>query len=109
MARVKIVGQLVLIRDQQRHLRLTKCSLSTGSTLPLPTPILSKSVIYIWASARFRAVQNWAIGNDRFQLFSFLGSFLQMLTEVIMVNSVNQKICPQFAVRRKDTLTVVIC
>jgi hypothetical protein len=32
---------------------------------------------------------------DRFQLFSFLGGFLQMVMELEEVNSVNGKICPQ--------------
>ena len=44
--------------------------------LPLPSVILSKSVIYILASARFRGVMNWTIGKDRFQLSRFLGGFL---------------------------------
>lgn len=37
-------------------------------------------------------VMNWTIGEDRFQLFSFLGGFLQIVVKLIVVNSVNQKI-----------------
>ena len=34
---------------------------------------------------------NWTIREDRFQLFSFLGGFLQMVTELIVVNSRKSK------------------
>ena len=43
--------------------------------------LLSNSRIYILESARFRGVTTWTIGEDRFQLFSFSGGFLQMMTE----------------------------
>jgi len=35
---------------------------------------------------------NWTIGKDRFQLFSFLGGFLPVMTELLVANSGNQKI-----------------
>ena len=37
-------------------------------------------MIYTLQSARFRGVLNWTIGDDRFQLSSFFGRFLQMVT-----------------------------
>jgi hypothetical protein len=36
-------------------------------------------------------VKNWTIGENHFQLFSFLGGFLQKVTERIEVNSGNRK------------------
>ena len=47
---------------------------------------------------------NWTNGEDRFRRCSFLGGFLQIATELIVVNSGIRKFCPQIGHTTKKTV-----